>query len=148
MSLEEKINKDLTEAVKAKDQNKVSSLRMLKADIESVFIQKKRVELKDEDVIKVIKSRIKKHKESIEQFTKGNRTDLADKEKKELEVLKPYAPQEMPKEKIEKLVKEAIAESGATSKKEMGKVMKLVMSKAGGKADGKTVSQIVSGLLK
>lgn len=148
MKLEEKIEKDLRQALKAKFAIKVSTLRMLKADIENLSIGKKRSELGDEDIIKLVRTQIRKHKDSIEQFTKGGRTDLAEKEKKELEILLAYMPEEVSEEELRRIAAEAIAEAGVTSKKDMGKVMKVVMEKVKGRADGKTVSQVVASLLK
>ena len=148
MKLEERIETDLKKAMKDRDQNKVSVLRMLKAEIGSLFIAKKRTELKDDDITKLIRTQIRKHKDSIEQFTKGGRAELAEKEKAEMEVLTAYMPQELSPEELEKIVREAIKETGATSKADMGKVMKIAMGKVKGRADGKAVSQAVSGLLK
>jgi len=148
MKLEERIETDLKKAMKDRDQNKVSVLRMLKAEIGSLFIAKKRTELKDDDITKLIRTQFRKHKDSIEQFTKGGRAELAEKEKAEMEVLTAYMPQELSPEELEKIVREAIKETGATSKADMGKVMKIAMGKVKGRADGKAVSQAVSGLLK
>ena len=148
MKLEEKINSDLKQALKDKKEGVVSTLRMLKAAIESLSIERKRAELKDEDVAKLVRTQIRRRKESIEQFTKGKREDLAEKEKRELDILKVYMPEELGEEELKKIAREAIAESGAASKSEMGKVMKVMMGKVKGRADGKTVSSIVSGLLK
>jgi len=148
MSIEEKITNDIKKAMKEKDVTAISALRMLKASIEELFIQKKRTQLKDEDIIKLVKTMVRRHNDSIEQFTKGKRPDLVEKEKAQLKIIKRYVPEELPAEELKKMINEAISETGATSKKDMGKVMKLVLEKAKGKADGKTVSQIVGSLLR
>ncbi len=145
--MQKRIDKELTEALKAKNAEKVSCLRMLKSDMNNLAIEKKE-ELKEADIIKVIQKQVKQHKDSIEQFEKGDRSDLAEKEKRELVILEAFLPKQMPKAELEKLIKDVIAETGASSKKEMGRVIKEVMAKTKGTADGKTVSQLVSGLLK
>jgi len=99
--------------------------------------------LDDNDTIAVIKKQIKQRQDSIEQFTKGNRLDLADKEAKELEILKSYLPPELPAEEIKKIIEEAIVTTGAQDMKDMGKVMKEAGAKIAGRADGKLVSDLV-----
>lgn len=148
MKLKEKIDADIKKAMKDKDQEKLSTLRMLKADIEAKSIENNRKELTDEDIVKLVRTQIRKHKESVEQFTKGGRAELAEKEKRETKILASYMPEELSTEELKKIVQEVISEAGATSKADMGKVMKLAMGKVKGKADGKAVSQVVSGLLK
>ena len=133
--------------MKARDALKVSTIRMLKAEINNLKLTGSKKELKDEDITKIIARQVKQHKDSIEQFEKGKRDDLVEKEKKELKVLLSYLPEQCSPEKLKKIITETIKELGATSKKDMGHVMKAVMEKAKGKADGKTVSQIVSGML-
>jgi hypothetical protein len=104
-------------------------------------------DLDDQEVAKVLRTQIKQVTESLEQFTKGGRMDLAEQEEKNLEILKSYLPKEMDEEGIRTIVKEIIAETGAT-KKEFGKVMKLVMAKVAGQADGKVISGVVNSLLQ
>jgi len=145
--IKESIEKELKEAMKAKDSVKMSSLRMLKADMHNVFIEKKE-ELKDADIIKIIHKQVKKHKDSIEQFKKGNREDLAKKEEGELAILETFLPKQLPEKELRKIIEDVIKEIGASTKKDMGRVIKEVMAKAKGQADGKAVSQMVSGLLK
>ena len=139
----ERIEKDLKEALKSRDSMKVSTLRFLKSAIQNAAIEK-REPLKDEEVITVIKKQVNQHKDSIEGFKKGNRQDLADKEQKELEILKSYMPEELPQEQLLAVVREAIEESGATSMKDMGKVMKIAMGKLAGRADGKAVNALAA----
>jgi uncharacterized protein YqeY len=141
--LEEKILNDYKEAMKKKDAIKSSTLSLLRAEVINVAIAKKKKALDDSEVIVVIKKQVKQHQDSIEQFKNGNRLDLADKEAKELEILKSYLPAELPEEEIKKLILEAIASTGAKDPKDMGKVMKEVNVKIAGKADGKLVSDLV-----
>lgn len=145
--LEKKLNEDLKNALKAKDAVKLSVIRMLKADITNAALKLKKKALGDDEVLKIIRQHISKHKDSIEQFKKGNRDDLVQKEEKELAILKAYMPQQLSDSELEKLVKSTIEELGATTKKEMGKVIKAVLEAAKDKADGKRVSQIASQLL-
>lgn len=141
--LRERIDNDLKKALKSKDAIKVSTLRFLKAAIQNLGISKQK-EPDDEDILSVVKRQVKQRKDSIESFRKGNREDLADKESKELEILKAYLPEEIKPEELLAIVREAIAQTGAASGKDMGKVIKTVMAKAKGRADGKTVSAIVN----
>lgn len=141
--LEEKILQDYKEAMKNKDTVKSSTLSFLRAELMNVAIEKKKKALDDHEVITVIKKQIKQHRDSIEQFKKGNRQDLADKETKELEILKSYLPPELPLEELKKIIEEAVALTGAQDMKDMGKVMKEVTAKIAGKADGKLVSDLV-----
>ncbi len=148
MALKNKIEKDFKEALKAKDELKVSCLRMVKSAITAKETEGSRKELDDAGIISVISSIAKRSKESIEQFEKGGRKDLADKEKAELEFFKTYLPKELDQSELVKLVEEAIQESGAADPSEMGKVMKILMAKVQGKADGKVVSALVQEKLK
>lgn len=138
----EKIDNDLKQALRGKDTIKVSTLRFLKSAVHNAEIAK-RQELKDEDIIAVIKKQIKQRQESIEEFKKGNRQDLVDKETKELQILKGYLPEELEPEVLLDMVKEAMLKTNATSVRDMGRVMKEVMAKAKGKADGEVVSELV-----
>ena len=141
--LEEKIFNDYKEAMKNKDTVKSSTLSFLRAEVINVAIEKKKKALDDNEVITVIKKQIKQHQDSIEQFKKGNREDLADKETKELEILRSYLPPELPVEEIKKIIEEAVTLTAAQDMKDMGKVMKEVTAKIAGKADGKLVSDLV-----
>ena len=117
--------------MKARDEVKVSTIRMLRATIKNKEIEKggTSYKLSDKEIIDVIITAIKQRKDSIEQFTKGNRNDLAEKEKKEAEILQGYLPPQMSEDDIKAEVKKAIAETGAVSQKDMGKVMKALMPK-------------------
>lgn len=141
--LEEKILNDYKEAMKSRDTLKISVLSFLRADMMNVAVAKKKNKLDDSEVISVIKKQIKQRQDSIEQFTKGNRLDMAEKEKKELEVLKTYLPPELSVDEIKKIIEEAVVLTGAQGIKDMGKVMKEVNTKIAGQADGKLVSDLV-----
>jgi uncharacterized protein YqeY len=148
MTLYRKIESDMREALKKGEAVRLSALRMLISAIKTMEIEKNLKEAADPDVIKIIQTQIKQHRESIAQFEKGNRPDLAGKEKEELTILESYMPKQLTEEEVTAIVKEAIASSCAVTKQDMGKVMKLVMEKAAGRADGKMVNQIVMKLLK
>ena len=133
----------------AKDAEKLSVLRMLKSAVKYAAIEKGGADSvpTDLEVLSVVRKEVKKREDSIASFSQAGRTEMADKEKKEMEFLKTMLPAQLTPEKMEELVKEAITEVGATSKAQMGSVMKAVQAKAAGQADGKTLSQIVQRLL-
>lgn len=141
--LEEKIMSDYKEAVKGKDSIRSSILSFLRSQFKYLAIEKRKDTLDDNEVISIIKKEIKKHQDSIEQFTKGNRMDLADKETKELAILNTYLPQQLSAEEVKKIVEDAVQATAAQGPKDMGKVMKEVISKVGQAADGKLVSDLV-----
>jgi hypothetical protein len=141
--LEEKILNDYKEAMKKKDTVKSSTLSFLRAEMMNVAIEKRKKALDDNEVISVIKKQIKQHQDSIEQFQRGGRLDLADKETKELGILKSYLPPQLSSEEVKKIIEEVIATVGATGPADMGKVMKEVMSGVGQSTDGKLVSELV-----
>lgn len=142
MSLQEQIDNDLKEAMKAKQAERLGVLRMLKAALKNLAIEKggPSVQLDDADATAVIRKQVKQRQDSIESFTKGGRPELAAKEQAELEILNSYLPQAMSPEALADLVKEAIVEAGASSKAQMGAVMKIAKEKAEGRADGKALS--------
>lgn len=143
-----RIDNDLKEAMKQRDPIRVSTLRMLRAAIKNAAIEKRTESLEEADVLQIISKQVRQHEDSIEQFTKGGRTDLVEKESQELEILKSYLPPALSNEEIVAIVKEAIAEVGAQTRKDMGKVMKVCMEKVRGRADGKIVSRVVAEHLK
>ena len=145
--LEEKILNDYKEAMKAKDALKTSVLSFLRAELINVAIAKSKKTLDDPEAIAVIRKQIKARQDSIEAFTKGGRADLADKEARELEILKNYLPQELSGGEISKIIEEVIAATGASSIKDMGKVMKEVNALIAGRADSKLVSDLVKAKL-
>jgi uncharacterized protein YqeY len=143
MGLTDKVNADITSAMKAKDAPRLSALRMIKAALMNKSVEKGR-DLDDADAVQVIASLVKQRRDSIEQFSKAARQDLVDKETKEMEVLNEYLPAAATAEEIDAAVAAAIAETGASSPKDMGKVMKAVMPKLAGKnADGRTINESV-----
>ncbi len=141
--MEEKIFEAYKEAMKNKDGLKSSVLNFLRAEFMNVAFAKKQKNLDDGDCLAVIRKQMKQREESIEQFIKGNRQDLADKEAEELKILKAYLPQELSSDEIKKIVEEAVVLTQAASIKDMGKVMKEVNLKIAGRADGKLVSELV-----
>lgn len=143
--LKDKIQDDLQAAMIAKDELRLSTVRMLKSAIQYHEIQKGGAgyEATDEDVIEVIGREIKKRNEAIELYKKGGRDELAQKEEKELEILKTYLPEQMSEEEIRNLVKQSISETGASSIQEMGKVMGTLMPKVKGRAAATLVSNLV-----
>jgi uncharacterized protein YqeY len=146
MTLQQRVDSDLKEAMRAKEGTKLGVLRMLKSALKYAAIAKSGAEseLSETEVIQVIRKQAKQRQDSIESFEKGGRTELADKEKEELALLNTYLPQAMSAEELEKVVRETIAELGATSKAQMGAVMKALQAKAGGRVDGKTLSAEVA----
>jgi uncharacterized protein YqeY len=146
-SLKKRIDQNMKEALKSKDSVRLGVLRMLKSEIRYREIDKGS-ELTDEEVISVLSSAIKKRKDSIQQFEKGGRDDLASKEKQELAVVKEYMPEQLSEEDLSQIVSQAINEEGATGPSDLGKVMKLIMAKVRGRADGKLVNQMVSSQLQ
>jgi uncharacterized protein YqeY len=147
MSLQQKITDALKSSMLAKQAERTTALRALKSALGYTQIEKKVDSLDDAAVMAVIQKEAKKRKDSIEEFEKGGRADLAATERTELAVLSEFLPTALSAEEVEALVREAIAESGATSKKDMGAVMKLATAKAAGRADGKALSGLVSRLL-
>lgn len=148
MSLKEKIQQDLTSAIKAQDKTRMDALRMLKSAIMRFETSGAKKEASDEEIVQIVQKEIKQRQDSIEQFRAGNRPELAEKEAKEIEVLKVYLPPQLSEDEIRTLVQEALKETGATTKQEMGKVMAALMPKVKGKTDGKTVSKVVNEMLK
>jgi len=163
-TLKEKIQNDLTKATKEKEVLSASALRMLSAAILNKEKEKRykiikaepelteeelvrKSQLTDEEVIQVISSEIKKRKESILEFKKGERQDLVEKEKAEIEILKKYLPEQLSEEDIKKLAKEVIEKVGAKEQKDMGRVMQELTPQLKGKSEGATVSKIVKELL-
>ncbi|MBI5665040.1 MAG: GatB/YqeY domain-containing protein [Nitrospirae bacterium] len=147
MSVSEKISADYKDALKAGDKNKVSVLRMIKSSMKYKEIDKK-APLTDEEVQAILMSSVKKAKESIEQFSKAGREDLANKEKEEMLVVQEYLPKQLGEDELRKIVKDVIAEEGASGPKDTGKVMKSAMARLKGQADGKLVSQMVKEMLE
>lgn len=148
MSLAQDIAHDLTQAMKSREEPKLSTLRMLKSELQKLQADKGRgVEIVDADVHAVIKRLIKQRKDAAEQYSAGGAQDRAESELAEIKILEPYLPQQLGDEAIDAMITEAAQEIGASSPKDMGKLMKAVMSKAKGLADGSRVKEKVNAFL-
>lgn len=145
MTISQRIDSDLKDAMRARDAGKLGVLRMLKSAIKYAAIEKSGAEgqLDDAEATQVIRKQVKQRQDSIESFEKGGRAELATKEKEELAILSAYLPQAMSGEELATAVREAIAEVGATSRAQMGAVMKSLQGRLAGRADGKSLSQEV-----
>ncbi len=147
MTLRERIIADMTASMKAQDAPRTSTLRMVKAAMMNRQIEKGG-ELDDEEMGKLMRSLVKQRRDSVEQYEKAGRQELADKENAEIKIIEGYLPQAASREEIETAVAAAIAGTGASSPKDMGKVMKATQAALAGKnADGRTVSEIVKAKL-
>jgi len=140
--LRDRISDEMRAAMKAREQTRVSTLRMLMAAMKNTQVEKGH-ELSDDEVLEVVAREAKRRRESMEAFEKGGRAELVEKEGAELAVLEAYLPEQLGEDELGALVEEAIAETGASSPKEMGAVMKVVMGKVKGRADGAAVSAMV-----
>jgi len=147
MSMKDDLKKTLVEAAKARDQVLLDTLRSVQSAIKYKEIEK-RGELTEVETFAVISTLCKQRRESVEQFQKGGRAELAAKESRELEILQQLLPAQASKEEIEKIVQKSIAVTGAQGAKDMGKVIKAALSELAGKADGKLVSDLVKSILK
>jgi uncharacterized protein YqeY len=146
MGLKDRLQKDMQKAAKERNPLALSALRMALAEIKYREIEA-RGELPDDGVLKALASMVKKRNESIELFVKGNRPELADKERAEIAVLSAYLPEALSDAEVESLAREAIVAAGARNPSEAGRVMKELMPKVAGRADGKRVSEVVRRLL-
>jgi uncharacterized protein YqeY len=146
-SIKDRISDDMKRALVARNKVKLQVTRLLKSEIGYKEIEKG-AELSDEDVIAVLSSSVKKHRDSIEQFEKGGREDLAAQEKAELEIIWEYMPEQLEEDELSQIVDEAIKEVNASAASDLGKVMKVVMPKVKGRADGKRINQLVSSRLQ
>ena len=146
MGLREKIDTDTKEALKSGAKDKLSTLRMLNAALKNKQIDKRR-SLTEEEVFETVRSLIKQRKDSIEQFAKGGRQDLVDKETAEVAVLEVYLPQQLSREELEVMVRDAVLQTAAQGARDMGKVMKALIPVVGGRADGKLISELVKNAL-
>jgi uncharacterized protein len=145
-NLTEKIRADMTAAMKAQEKERLSTIRMLQSSLKNEQINAGH-ELSDEEAMSVIRKAVKQRLDSIEQYTNAGRTELADKERSEMELLKTYLPAELSEEELESGVREIIASTGAQSKKDLGKVMKEATARFKGRVDGKKIQELVSRLL-
>jgi uncharacterized protein YqeY len=147
MELRARIEAETKEALKSGAKDKVSTLRMLNAALKNKQIDKRRP-LTEEEVIETVRTLIKQRRDSVEQFARGGRQDLVDKETAEIAVLEVYLPKQLTREELEGMVRDAIAQSGAKDAKDLGKVMKALIPIVGGRADGKLVSELVKNALE
>jgi uncharacterized protein YqeY len=146
MSLREKINQDLKDAMKAKDVEKRDALRLLTSAFKQIEVDERK-ELNDDDVIKIIQKQVKSRNDSIEQYKKADRQDLVDKEQSEIDVYEVYLPKQLSDDELQSALKEIIEKVGASSMKDMGKVMGSASKELAGKADGKRINECVKSLL-
>lgn len=140
------LNQDLKQAMKDKDALKLSVIRMLKASLKNEEINLGRPLSEDEEIT-ILSRELKMRQDSLQEFEKAGREDLAEKTRQEIEIVTSYMPAQLSIEELREIVREAVAASGATSKKDMGKVMGIVIPKVKGRADGKLVNQLVSEML-
>ncbi|MCK5412977.1 MAG: GatB/YqeY domain-containing protein [Candidatus Pacebacteria bacterium] len=142
MNLKEKINSDLKDSMKSGDAKVRGVLRMLNSDIKNFEIEKK-TEASDDDILGIVKRNVKKRKDSIEQYTKGDRKDLVEKENEELLVLEKYMPEQMSEDEVRRIVQKVIQEFGEVSPSDFGKIIGMSVKETKGMADGSVVSKIV-----
>jgi uncharacterized protein len=146
MSLAEQVRTDMTSAMKAQEKERLSTLRMLQSALKNEQINLGH-ELTDDEAMAVIRKAVKQRQDSIEQYTNAGRSEAAEKERSEMELLKTYLPPELSDEELESGVREIIAATGAQSKKDMGKVMKEASARFKGRVDGKKMQELVQRLL-
>lgn len=147
MSILDQLNQDMKEAMRSKDKLRLSVIRMVKGSLQNEAIKLKKEELTADESLTVLSREVKQRKDSLQEFEKVGRQDLADKLQEELEILSAYLPEQLSEDELKQIISQAISEAGATSKKEMGKVMGLVLPKVKGKADGGLVNKIVQQML-
>lgn len=149
MSIKDLLTEDMKQAMKDRESGKLrlSVIRMARANIKNIEIDGKK-ELNDDEVLTVLMKEVKMRQDSLEEFTKAGRNDLAEQARQEIAILEKYLPEQLGDEELKALVQEAISESGAVSPKDMGKVMSAVMAKTKGRAEGKRINIMVRELLK
>lgn len=140
--LRDRLNDEMKQAMKARDEIRLSVIRLIRSSVKNREIES-RHELNDGEITEVVSTLVKQRRESIRMFGEAGRTDLVEKEEKELAVLLTFLPQQLSREEVEALVVQAIADSGAQGPKDMGKVMKVIMPHVTGRADGSLVSAVV-----
>ncbi|XJZ26272.1 GatB/YqeY domain-containing protein [Bacillota bacterium Lsc_1132] len=143
MSLLERLNNDMKQAMKNKEKDKLSVIRMVKSSVQNEAIKLGKAELSEEEELTVLSRELKQRKDSLHEFDKAGREDLAEKLRAELAVVELYMPEQLSEEELSEIVKTTISEIGANSKAEMGKVMAAIMPKVKGKADGSLVNKLV-----
>lgn len=147
MSLSERLNEDMKQAMRNQDKFKLSVIRMIRSSIKNVEIDQRKT-LTDEDVLDILNREVKQRKDALEDYEKAGRDDLVQKVKEEIAIVSGYMPEQLDEEQIRRIVEETIREVGASSKSEMGKVMGALMPKIKGRADGKLVNRLVQQILQ
>jgi uncharacterized protein YqeY len=147
MSLSERLNEDMKQAMRSQEKFKLSVIRMVRSSIKNLEIDLKR-SLDDNEVLDILAREVKQRKDSLQEFEKAGREDLAEQVKAEIEIIGEYLPQQLTEEEIKVIVQQTIQEVGASSKADMGKVMSALMPKTKGRADGKLVNQAVQQFLQ
>lgn len=142
MSLNERLNEDMKQAMRDKDKFKLSVIRQIRSAIKYIEIDQRK-DLNDDEVLDILNREVKQRKDSLQDFTKAGRDDLVEQINLELTIIHEYLPQQLNEEEIQAIVKQTILESGVSTKAEMGKVMGALMPKVKGRADGKLINQIV-----
>ncbi|MEH7885451.1 GatB/YqeY domain-containing protein [Bacillus sp. JJ1609] len=143
MSLLERLNNDMKQAMKNKEKDRLTTIRMIKASLQNEAIKVGKQELSEEEELTVLSREVKQRKDSLQEFEKAGREDLVEKIQTELKHVEVYMPQQLSEEEVTAIVKDAIAETGAASKADMGRVMAVIMPKVKGKADGSLVNKLV-----
>ena len=146
MTLKERISEDMKSAMRASEKERLSTIRLIQAAINPREVDE-RITLDDAQVVSIIEKMVKQRKESIVQFEKGDRPDLAAREREEIELLQTYLPEQLSEAELDAIIQDAMASSGASSVKEMGKVMAIVKSKAAGRADMSAVAARIKAVL-
>ncbi len=146
MTILERIRRDLKDAMKRGEKERLSALRMILSNVKNSQIEKKKP-LSDEEIIRIIQRLVRQSEDAMRQFSQGNRTDLVEKEKAFISFCQTYLPEQLGERELITLIQNTISEIGATHPKEMGKVMKAVMPKVAGRADGKRINRIVRAVL-
>ncbi|ALC81671.1 MULTISPECIES: GatB/YqeY domain-containing protein [Bacillus] len=144
MSLLERLNQDMKLYMRNREKDKLSVIRMVKASLQNEAIKLKKDGLSEEEELTVLSREVKQRKDSLQEFSNANRSDLVDKVQNELDILEAYLPKQLSEDELLSIVNETISETGASSKAEMGKVMSAIMPKVKGKADGGLVNKLVS----
>lgn len=147
MTLAERLNEDMKQAMKAQDKFRLSTIRMVRASVKNQEIELRRP-LDDNEVLEILSREVKQRKDSLQEFQKAGRDDLAQNLIAEIDIIAQYLPQQLTEEEIKAIVKQTMQETGASSKADMGKLMGALMPKVKGRADGKLVNQIVQQLLQ
>lgn len=147
MSLNERLNEDMKQAMKSQDKFRLSVIRMVRSAIKNVEIDRKQT-LDDNEVLDILQRELKQRKDSLQEFEKAGRSDLVESVSAEIAILQDYLPQQLSEEEIKVIVQQTIQETGASSKADMGKLMAALMPKVKGRADGKLVNQLVQQALQ